>query len=81
MEPRKIKVGAFDSYPLIFQDNDGSAKGLYVDLLNEVGQKDNIQFTFVYGTWQEGLDRLKNNELDLLTSVGYTEGRSQYMSY
>jgi len=50
-------------------------------LLTEVGQKENLQFTFVYGTWQEGLDRLKANELDLLTSVGYTEGRSLYMSY
>ena len=79
--PRQIKVGAFNSYPLIFQDKDGTIKGLYVDLLRDVGQRENIQFTFVYGTWQEGLDRLKADELDLLTSVGYTEERSRYMNY
>jgi len=40
-----VTVGAFDDYPLIFQDSDGKIKGLYVDLLTEIGEKENIIFT------------------------------------
>ncbi len=78
---RIIKVAAFDDYPLIFRDKDGSINGLYVDLLKEVGKKENIRFEFVPGTWQDGLDRIRSGEVDMLTDVGYTVQRSLYMDY
>ena len=80
-EPRLVKVGAFDSYPVIFQDKDGIVKGFYVDLLTEIGKKENIQFEYVVGTWKDGLDRIQSGEVDLLTSVGYTKERALYMDY
>ncbi len=80
-EFRQVKVGAFDSFPLIFKDSDGKINGLYIDLLTEIGQKENIKFTYVYGTWQEGLDRIKTGEVDMLTSVAYLDERARYMDY
>ena len=80
-EPRTVLVGAFNSYPLIFQDSDGHIDGLYVDLLNEIGLKENIRFEYVYGTWKEGLDRIKTGDVDMLTSVGFTQERAKYMDY
>jgi two-component system, cell cycle sensor histidine kinase and response regulator CckA len=80
-EQRVIKVGAFNNYPVIFKDTDGNIKGLYVDLLSDIGSKENIKFTYVFGTWSEGLDRIKTGEVDLLTSVAFTEERSQFMDY
>ncbi|HWS48942.1 MAG TPA: transporter substrate-binding domain-containing protein [Candidatus Methanoperedens sp.] len=80
-ETKYVKVGAFDNYPLIFKDADGKIKGYYVDLLTEIGIKENIKFEYVPGTWNEGLARIKNGEVDMLTSVGFNEERSSYMDY
>lgn len=76
-----VKVGAFNFYPAIFQDTDGIVKGYYVDALNELGKKENIQFIYVYGSWNEGLQRIKTGEVDLLTSVAITEERLNSMDY
>ena len=76
-----IKVGAFNYFPAIFQDKDGVVKGFYVDALNELGKKQNMKFVYIYGTWDEGLERIKTGEVDILTSVAITEERLNYMDY
>jgi len=76
-----IKVGAFNFYPGIFKDTDGVIKGFYVDAFNEIEQKENIKFVYLHSTWDEGLKRIKNGEVDLLTSVAITEDRLKFMDY
>lgn len=76
-----VKVGAFNYYPAIFKDSDGIVKGFYTDALKALGDKENIKFIYVYGTWDEGLERLKNGQVDMLTSVAMTESRLEYMDY
>ncbi|WP_372792792.1 PAS domain S-box protein [Lutibacter sp.] len=76
-----VKVGAFNFYPGIFQDTDGKIKGFYVEALNEIAEKENKKFVYVYGSWDEGLQRIKNGEVDILTSVAFTEERSKFMDY
>jgi len=76
-----VKVGAFNFYPAIFQDNDGVVKGFYVDALNELGQKENIKFLYVNGSWNEGLEWIKSGEVDVLTSLAFTEERLNFMDY
>lgn len=78
---RVVKVGAFNFYPGIFQDTDGKVKGFYVDALNEIAEKENIEFVYIYGSWADGLERIKNGEVDILTSVAYSEERAGYMHY
>ncbi|MFA5026118.1 MAG: transporter substrate-binding domain-containing protein [Candidatus Shapirobacteria bacterium] len=80
-EPKTFKVGAFNNFPIIYMDTDGIIKGMYVDLLTEIGKKENIKFEYVFGSWNDGLERIKSGEVDLLTSVGYTEERNQTMDY
>ncbi|MEI7620427.1 MAG: transporter substrate-binding domain-containing protein [Candidatus Falkowbacteria bacterium] len=80
-EARAINVGAFENYPLIFKDTDGVVKGMYVDVLTEIGKKENIYFKYLIGSWSEGLDRIKSGEVDMLTSVAYSEERSLFMDY
>lgn len=78
---RVVKVGAFNFYPGIFQDTDGKVKGFYVDALNEIAKRENIEFVYVYGSWNDGLVRMQNGEVDMLTSVAYSEERAMYMDY
>jgi signal transduction histidine kinase/CheY-like chemotaxis protein/ABC-type amino acid transport substrate-binding protein len=79
--PRVVKVAAFPFAPGIFMDEDGKAKGFFVDMLQEVARRQNWELRFVPGTWAEGLDRAKSGEVDLLTSVAYTEERDRFLDY
>nr|NJM00948.1 transporter substrate-binding domain-containing protein [Desulfobacula sp.] len=80
-EPRLIRVGAFNYYPGIFKDTDGVVKGFYVDALADIGRRENIRFEYVYGSWAEGLERIQSGEVDVLTSVAYTEERAGFLDY
>ncbi len=80
-EPQTVRVGAFNFYPGIFMDSDGVVKGFYVDSLSEIANRENIHFEYVWGSWSEGLDRIKSGEVDILTSVAYTPERALYMDY
>lgn len=80
-QPRVIRVGAFNYYPGIFRDSDGVVKGFYVDALAEVERRENIRFQYVYGSWNDGLERLKAGQVDLLTSVARTNDRALFMDF
>ncbi|MBK8805725.1 MAG: PAS domain S-box protein [Bacteroidales bacterium] len=78
---RVVRVGAFNFYPAIFQDKDLTIKGFYVDALSEIGKKENIVFEYVYGSWSQGLERLQNEEIDIMPSVAYFPERAQVMHF
>mgnify|MGYP003624650745 CR=1 FL=1 len=76
-----VRVGAFNFYPAIFKDVDGEIKGFYVDALREIEANENIKFEYVFGSWNDGLRRIKNEEIDVMVSVAFTEERAKYMDY
>ncbi len=80
-EPRVVRVGAFNYFPAIFKDKDGVVKGFYVDALADISQRENIRFDYVYGSWAEGLERIKTGEVDVLVSVAFTEERAKFLDY
>jgi len=80
-DQRIVRVGAFNYYPGIFKDTDGTVKGFYVDALADIAQRENIRFEYLYGSWNEGLERIKSGELDVITSVAYTPERAEFLDY
>lgn len=80
-EDRLVRVWVFPFVPGIYQDTDGKAKGFFVDMIREVATREHWRLEFQSGTWAEGLERAKAGEVDLLTSVAYTEERSRFLDY
>ena len=78
---RTVKAGVYNFKPMVYAETDGSAHGFFVDILNHVAKKENWDVQYVPGTWQEGLDRLKNDQIDLILCAGYTEVRNKYMDF
>lgn len=78
---RTILVGAFDYYPSIFKDEDGDIKGIFVDLLDTIAKTHNWTINYVFGSWSDGLDRIRNGKVDLLTSVAFTPERDKFLAY
>lgn len=76
-----VRIAAFNFYPTIFQAQDGSVRGFYVDFLNEIAQREGWQITYVYGNWAEGLERVRRGEVDVVTNVARTAERQEFMDY
>lgn len=79
--PKTVRIGAFNFYPAIFQAPDGTVQGFYVDFLKEIAERENWKIEYVYGSWADGLDRIKSGEVDVLTNVAFTEDRALFMDY
>lgn len=76
-----IRVGIFQFEPFQYVDEDGFAKGLNPDLLQEIVKDEQWTVEFVKGSWAESLARLQSGEIDLMMSVAYSTDRSKVMDY
>lgn len=74
-EGRVIRIGYIDYKGFIDEQDDGSYYGYGVEYLEKVAEYTGWQYEYVYGTWQEGLERLKNKEIDLICTANYSQER------
>lgn len=76
-EQRAIaRVGLYQNEPKIYADKTGRPLGIFVELLEEIAAAEGWHLEFVPGTWQEGLDRVRRAEIDLMPDVCFTEERA-----
>ncbi len=78
---RTVRIAAFNFYPAIFQDKDGTVRGFYVDFLKEIAEREKLDIEYVYGDWQEGLDRIRSGKVDILTNVAFTKERAAFLDF
>ncbi len=78
---RVIHVGVYENPPKIFTDEDGTVSGFWPELIQYIAEKENWEIVWVPGSWEESLDRLAKNEIDILPDVGWTEERSQNFTF
>ncbi len=74
-ENKIIKVGVYENKPKVYRANDGKITGFFPDVLNYIAQQENWQLEYVHGTWEEGLNQLKNGEIDLMVDVAISPER------
>lgn len=75
--PLIVRVGAYDNQPKIYTDETGKVVGLFPDVLTYIAKKENWTLKYVHGTWRQCLERLENNEIDLMVDVAFSEKRAQ----
>jgi|GEM_PF-545573 len=80
-EPLSIKVGAYANHPKIFMDENGRVSGFWPDLMEHIAKAENWNIEYIWGTWSEGLDRLKNKEIDIMPDVAFTEKRNKLYAF
>jgi len=72
-----VKVGVYQNSPKIFTDENGTAEGIFIDVLENIAEEENWRLEYVPGSWQECLDRLESEEIDLMPDVAYSDIRAQ----
>ncbi len=64
-----INVVVYNAPPLIYQDENGVPKGVFIDILNEIAIKENWKLNYKYYEIVDILKAVKRNEIDIIPDV------------
>ncbi|WP_211316257.1 ATP-binding protein [Flavobacterium faecale] len=76
----QVVIGVFDNPPKIFINKEGKPDGVYVDVLNDIQDKEKVHFIYKYDTWNNLYKSLLKGEIDVLPDMAYTKERSKIFS-
>ena len=74
---RTVYVGIYQNPPKIFIDEMGLPAGIFVDLLNEIAEKENWNLIYVPCKWSDCLESLEEHRIDLMPDVAYSRARDE----
>lgn len=80
-EKKLVYVGVYDNNPVVYQDANGRETGFFPELLDVIAEYEDWQLLFVRDKWSSLLEKLGNNQIDLMTAIAYSENRSAYYSF
>jgi len=78
---KQILVPVFDNYPSIFVNKDGKPDGIFIELIKEIAKRENWQLNFVPMSFNEALNKARENKSVLLCGLQHTFERSQFLEY
>jgi signal transduction histidine kinase/ABC-type amino acid transport substrate-binding protein len=76
-----LRVGVYENYPKVYIDAAGNVKGIFPDLLQEIANNNNWKLQYISGYWDEGLQRLRNGEIDIMVDVAFSEERKDEFDF
>lgn len=77
----RVLVGYYDARPSCWRGEDGEAKGIFVDILEEVAAREGWDIEFAYRGWDELLEGLESGSIDLVPAIARSESRSSYAAF
>ena len=78
-EPVRVGYAIFENYQ---EGRDGEYKrGFGYEYLQRIAYSTGWTYEYVYGSFSELLEMLKNGEIDIMGDLSYSEDRAQYISY
>jgi two-component system, cell cycle sensor histidine kinase and response regulator CckA len=80
-QPIPVRIGFYENPPKIFTDTDGNIAGFWPELIAYIAAEEGWQIVWVPGTWEEGLERLENNQIDIMPDVAWSASRSQLYAF
>lgn len=75
-EPQTIRVGVYENAPKIYTDENGLITGFWADLITNIAEAEDWQIEWVHCSWEECLDKLTANEIDIMPDVAWSQARS-----
>ncbi len=78
---RTVRVGVYQNAPQVFIEEDGSPRGIYIDILKEIAKKENWHLKFIVGTFSKHLEAIRTGQLDIMTSIAATPERKIYSDF
>jgi len=72
---KTLRVGVYDNYPKVFKEEDGSIQGVLPEIINYIAEKEDWNIDYIYGSWDQGLERLERGEIDIMVDVAISNDR------
>jgi len=76
-----VKVGVYQNAPLTLIDENGKAKGFFIDILEDIANREAWGIEYVRCSFSECLDKLEKGEIDLLGVIAYSKYRGKKFDY
>ncbi len=76
--PCKLVMGWDPWEPYMYEDVDGSLRGLDIELITAFSDKAGCEISFVKASWTELLDRLRSGEVDVVAGASETQARKRF---
>ncbi|MBD3392849.1 MAG: transporter substrate-binding domain-containing protein [Chitinivibrionales bacterium] len=76
-----LHVGISQNPPLKYTDEKGKHTGLFVELLEEIAEKEEWRLSYRTGSFEACLSWLANGEIDVIPNIGYSQERSQQFRF
>ncbi|MBW1895095.1 MAG: transporter substrate-binding domain-containing protein, partial [Deltaproteobacteria bacterium] len=76
-----VRVGVYQNTPLAFVEENGKAKGFFIDILEYISGKEGWEVEYVLGSFPESYTDLKNGRIDLLGVIAYSDSRGKIFDY
>ena len=80
-DPSTVRVGIYENAPKIFTDESGKPAGFWIDIVEYIAAEEDWDVEYVPGSWSESLERLSNNEIDIMPDVAYNEERGALYAF
>ncbi len=80
-ESTHIKVGFYENSPKISQDEQGNVEGFWADITEYIAAEENLEIEWVFGTWEQCLQRLEDNTIDMMVDVAQSPEREERFSF
>ena len=74
-EPLVVRVGVYENPPKVFTDDNGDVRGLFPDVIEYIATEEGWELEYVEGNWTQCLERLENNEIDVMVDVALSDER------
>jgi len=81
VEEVDVLVGIYENLPLVGLDEKGNPTGFFVDIMNYIAKKENLNIIYEVNTLSENFIKLEQGELDLVLAIAYTEERAEKYIY
>jgi PAS domain S-box-containing protein len=75
--PRQVRVGVYENPPKVYTNSDGVIDGFWPVILNDIAIRENWELVWIKCSWEECLDRLEKNQIDLMVDVGVNDERKE----
>ncbi len=80
-EARIVRIGVYDNPPKVEMGPGGKPRGIFIDIIKYIAEREAWDLQYVYGTWDEGLTRLEQGNIDLMPDVAFSDVRSQRFAF
>lgn len=80
-EETRLKVGVYNNAPTIFMGSDNKPQGLFIDILEDIARREKWQLEYQYGHFNDLLNQIKDEELDLLPAIAFAKKRKAFVNY